>query len=111
MRIRGIPTSHDALEAWSLDYERRHFQFAETSRRVASSTLDLFVSWAPRLTRPIVRAGIYATLDDAMIASFGFTPAPLLARRLVRGVLKLRGRVVRWLPRGVRHISSSTVGL
>ena len=98
MGIVGIPTSYDAFEAWSRAYERRHFQFAATSRRVASSTRDLFASWAPRLTRPVVRAGIYAMLDDAMLASFGFPTPPPLARRLVRGALKLRGRIVRWLP-------------
>ena len=46
----------------------------------------------------MVRYGIYAMLDDAMIEAFGF-PKPLpVTRRVLRGGLKLRGRVVRWLP-------------
>ena len=37
-------------------------------------------------------------LDDAMIESFGF-PKPLPGTRaMARGALKLRGRLVRWLP-------------
>jgi hypothetical protein len=45
-----------------------------------------------------VRYGIYAMLDDQMIAAFGF-PRPLpLTRPLLRGALKLRGHAVRWFP-------------
>lgn len=98
MGIVDIPASYDAFEAWSRAYEREHFRFAESNRRVGTSTRDLFASWAPRALTPIVRYGIYAMLDDAMIASFGF-PKPLpLTRRLLRSTLKWRGRVVRWLP-------------
>ena len=43
-------------------------------------------------------------LDDAIIASFGF-PRPLpFTRPLLRGALKLRGQMVRWLPpRRIAH--------
>jgi hypothetical protein len=47
---------------------------------------------------PVGRFGIYAMLDDAMINAFGF-PQPLpMTRALLRAGLRLRGRVVRWLP-------------
>ena len=69
------PPSYEAFEAWSRDYERRHFRFAETNQRVGSSTRDLFASWFPRLLTPVVRYGIYAMLDDDMIAAFGFPEA------------------------------------
>jgi hypothetical protein len=98
MGITGIPPSYEAFEAWSRDYERRQFRFAETNHRIAVSTRDLFASWFPRIATPIVRYSIYAMLDDAMIASFGF-PEPLpLTRPLLRSALRLRGRAVRWLP-------------
>ena len=98
MGIAGIPPSYEAFEAWSRAYERQTFRFAETNQRVATSTRDLFASWFPRLFTPVVRYSIYALLDEAMIASFGF-PRPLpLTRPLLRSALKLRGRVVRWLP-------------
>lgn len=45
-----------------------------------------------------MRYGIYAMLDDEMIGAFGF-PKPLpLTRSLLRGALKMRGRVLRLLP-------------
>ena len=98
MGISDIPPSYEAFETWSRDYERKHFRFAETNQRVGASTRDLFASWFPRLFTPAVRYGVYAMLDDDMIAAFGF-PRPLpLTRSALRGALKLRGRVLRWFP-------------
>ena len=98
MGITDIPPSYDAFEAWARAYEREKFQFAESNKRVGTSTRKIFESWAPRVLAPVVRYSIYAMLDDDMIDAFGF-PKPLpLTRSLVRGALKLRGRVVRFLP-------------
>lgn len=98
MGVFDIPPSYEAFESWSRAYERQHFRFAETNQRVGTATRDLFASWFPRIFTPLVRYSIYAMLDDAMISSFGF-PKPLpLTRPLLRGVLKLRGHAVRWLP-------------
>jgi mpaB/rubber oxygenase-like protein len=98
MGITDIPPSYEAFEAWSLAYERDHFQFAVTNQRVGTSTRRIFESWAPRVLAPVVRYSIYAMLDDNMITAFGF-PKPLpLTRPLLRGALKLRGRVLRFFP-------------
>lgn len=98
MGITGIPDSYDAFESWARAYEREHFTFAVSNQRIGSATRDLFASWYPRPLAPLVRRGIYALLDDAMIEAFGFPTPRLLERRLVRGVLKARGRLVRLLP-------------
>jgi len=98
MGIASIPHSYDAFDAWSRAYERAQFRFTETNHRVGSYTRDLFAAWFPRVFTPIVRYSIYAMLDEAMIAAFGF-PQPLpLTRPLVQAALKLRGRAVRLLP-------------
>ncbi len=98
MRIRDIPESYDAFERFNRDYEARHFRFAETNRAIGAATRDLFVSWFPGFMAPVVRTGVHALLDDTMLEAFGF-PKPLRwFRRLVIGSLKLRGRVVRYLP-------------
>jgi hypothetical protein len=98
MGITDIPPSYDEFEAWSRAYEREHFRFAESNQRVGTSTRDLFASWAPKVFTPLVRYGIYAMLDDEMIAAFGF-PKPLpLTGPLLRSALKLRGRALRWFP-------------
>ncbi len=98
MKIREIPPSLEAYEGWAADYEQAHFRFAETNARIGTATRDLFASWLPRITAPAVNYGIYALLDDAMIAAFGF-PKPLPGTRAIAsGALRLRGRLVRWLP-------------
>jgi hypothetical protein len=98
MGIVDIPPSYEAFEAWSRFYERQHFQYADSNHRVGASTRDLFASWFPRVFTPVVRYGIYAMLDDDMIAAFGF-PRPLpLTRAILRGALELRGRALRWFP-------------
>jgi hypothetical protein len=98
MGITEIPPSYEAFEAWSRNYEREHFRFAESNQRVGTSTRKIFESWAPRVMAPIVRYSIYAMLDDEMIAAFGF-PKPLpLTRPVLRGALKLRARALRFLP-------------
>ena len=98
MGIHAIPSTYEAFEAWSAAYEKAQFRFAETNQKIGAATRDLFASWFPRLATPLVRFGIYAMLDDAMIASFGF-PRPLPGTRAaLRAALKARGFAVRWLP-------------
>ena len=98
MGIREIPESYEKLQQFASDYERDNFRFAETNQRIGAATRDLFASWMPRIFAPMVRWGIYALLDDAMLASFGF-PRPFgFMRQLVSGALKLRGRIVWILP-------------
>jgi len=98
MGITDIPGSYEAFDEWARAYERAQFRFTETNRKIGAATRDLFASWFPRAFTPVVRYGIYAMLDDAMIGSFGF-PKPLPGTRsLLAGALRLRGRMVRWLP-------------
>jgi len=98
MGIVDIPGSYEAFETWAREYERTQFRFAETNRRIGTATRDLFASWFPRIATSLVRYGIYAMLDDAMITSFGF-PQPLPGTRsLLRYALRLRGLVVRRFP-------------
>ena len=98
MGIKNIPPSFEAFEKFNREYEDNCFTYADTNNRVGSSTRDLFASWLPGLFAPLVRQGIYALLDDSMLVSFGF-PKPFFGMRsVVRSALKLRGRIVRFLP-------------
>jgi hypothetical protein len=98
MGMREIPESYEKFQQFACDYERDNFRFAETNQQIAAATRDLFASWMPRIFTPLVRWGIYALLDDAMLASFGFPRPFAFMRKLVNGALKVRGRVVRMLP-------------
>jgi hypothetical protein len=98
MGLRDVPPSYEAFAAWAADYERARFCFSETNRRIGAATRDLFASWVPRPLVPLVRVGVHALLDDAMLAAFGFPKPPAVLRRVLRGALRWRGRLVRWLP-------------
>lgn len=98
MNIQNIPADYNAFEQFNREYERTHYRFTEANRRVGVATRELFVSWMPRPLAPIVRAVIYALLDDPLIEAFGFPRASPVLRRLVPAVLRLRAGCLRWLP-------------
>jgi hypothetical protein len=98
MGIRDIPPSFEAFDAWSTDFAKTHFCFAETNRKIGKATRDLFASWFPRVFAPVVHYSIYALLDDSMLQAFGF-PRPLpLTRQLIGAGLRLRGAIAGLLP-------------
>lgn len=98
MNIPNIPPTLDDFERWSTEYEREHFRFSETNQRVGAATRDLFAAWFPRFTAPLVHYSIYALLDRPMLEAFGF-PSPIPGTGpLLRGALRARGRLARWLP-------------
>ena len=68
------------------------------NRRVGDATVNLFASWFPRPFSPMVRAGIYALLDDPVIEGFGFPRPALAVRWLVPALLQLRALVLGRFP-------------
>lgn len=98
MGIRDIPPTYQAFEDWARTYERRMFRYTGTNQKIGAATRELFASWYPRPLAPVVRLAIYALLDDDMLDAFGFPRPPPGARGLIDTLLRLRGRIVRWLP-------------
>jgi hypothetical protein len=98
MGINDLPEDYDAFESFNIEYERTHYRRTEASHRVGMATRDLFVSWFPRWLHGLVRQAIHAMLDDPLIDAFGFPMPSRVTRRLVEGALKLRARMLRWLP-------------
>src|SRR5204863_8909363 len=72
--------------------------FADTTQHVGTATREMFVRWFPRPFAPLVRSAIYALLDDPLREAFGFPAASRPMRWLVPAALRLRARLVRWLP-------------
>lgn len=99
MNVRDVPPTVDALERWSVDYERTNFRFTESNRRVADQTLGLFVSWYPLPLRPLVRAGILSLLESPLRQAFGYPDPPPLLGGAIDLALRARGALLRFMPR------------
>jgi hypothetical protein len=99
MNIADIPDTYEAFEQYNVEYEREHFQFADTNRMIGERTRDLFLSWV--LPRPLFGLGapfVYAMMDDSLLQAFQFPAPPAALRWLVQSGLKLRARFVALLP-------------
>jgi hypothetical protein len=105
MNLRDLPASYEEFERYNVDYEQQHFRFTETNRRVGSATVELFCSWFPRVLAPVVRGAMVALMDEPLLEAFGFPRPSRPMRALVTGGLRLRAKVLRWLPprRQPRH--------
>jgi hypothetical protein len=98
MGIQGIPQSYDEFERFNVEYECIRFRYSAASHRIGTATREMFCRWFPRPLHPLVRSTIHALLDDEVIAAFGFPRPSRFMRYVVPAALRLRGRIVRWLP-------------
>ncbi len=98
MGIRDIPQDRSAFERYNCDYERSHFRYCNSNRRIGVATRELFASWFPRFLWPLVRRAIHALLDPTLREAFGFPEPSRLMVALTTLALRLRARVLRFLP-------------
>lgn len=98
MGIQAIPETFEAFQHFNEAYERRQFGYDEHNRRVAEATLRIFLNWYPAFLRPIIRPVLYAFMDAPLRAAFGFPEAPRWAKVLGIGGMKLRAKIIKWLP-------------
>ena len=104
MGIGGVPDAFAVLSDYSTAYEREHFQLTQATEEVARRVIDLFASWYPAPTRPVVREAIRALLDPPLLAAIGLTEAPGWRQSAVLRALRLRAAMVRALPRRTRPV-------
>ena len=98
MGIKDVPADLAGFEDLMDSYEAQHFEPDPKTQAVAEATLELLVSFYPRILAKPVHAFSRALIDDALLAAFGFEkPSPLVVS-LARGGLRLRGRIVRFMP-------------
>jgi ER-bound oxygenase mpaB/B'/Rubber oxygenase, catalytic domain len=98
MGIKDIPDRYEDFECYNVEYEKKNYRFVESNRRVGEATREMFVGWFPRLFAPLTRSSIHALLDDSLIEGFGFPKPSGFMRWLVNTTLKLRAKVLRFLP-------------
>jgi hypothetical protein len=104
MNLKELPSDYDSFERYNVEYEQAQFRFTEANYRVGAATRELFASWFPRFSRPLVRRVIYAMLDDPLITAFGFPQPSRAMRQLVASGLKMRALCLRGLPRRRRPL-------
>lgn len=98
MGIRDLPDDYEGFSDLLDAHEAATFRPDPRTRAVADATLALFTTFYPRPLRPAMRVFAVAIMDDHLRAAFGYAAPPAPVVRLAHAGLRLRGRVVRWLP-------------
>jgi len=98
MQIQHLPQTYAGFEEFNRNYEAQHYCYTDANYRVGRATVELFVSWFPRIFSSLVRSSIYALLDESLVKGFGFPqPSPFM-RNAVRNILCIRGQILRFFP-------------
>jgi hypothetical protein len=110
MSIHDVPATYEAFEVFNQQYEREHFRYADSNRRVANATVEMFLGlFVPFLPKPLAHPIVYSLLDDSLIRAFGYPEPGGLLRALVTGGVKLRGRMVSLLPERKKPLLRTTL--
>lgn len=67
MEIANIPSTYAELDEFNCNYERQHFIYADSNRRVGESTINLFLSWFPAVIRPLLKPFVEGMFDERAI--------------------------------------------
>lgn len=105
MGIRDIPADYDAFADYFDTYERDRFGFSPGGRAVADATLGLMESWYPASLRPLIHAAVTSLLEPHLRQALGYDAAPPVISAAVDAVLRLRRRVIAFLPARRTYIS------
>lgn len=100
MNIKDIPATWQELGDAMDAYERVHFGYDEGAVAVSEATLALMATFPPndKAPRRVVRRSALALMDEPLLAAFGYRPVTRVEQLVYRGVIKLRGRVLRHAP-------------
>ena len=105
MGIKDVPADFAGFEQLLETYEAEHFAYDEKSRAVADATLELLVSFYPKVFAKATNVFSRALMDEHLLAAFDYEkPSPPVVW-LSRASLRMRARIVRWMParRKPRH--------
>ncbi len=101
MGIKDLPADFAGFEELLDTYEREHFAYDQKSRAVADATLELLVSFYPRVFAKGTNLFSRALMDDHLLKAFDYKKPSRPVVWLSRASLRLRARVVRMMP--ARH--------
>lgn len=109
MGIRDLPATYQGFSDFMDDYERAMFTPDERCRAVADGTLALLQNFYPRPLAPAVRAFALSLLDPHVREAYGYDHPPRAVEAIVRGGIRLRGRLIRLLPARRTPVSLSAL--
>eukprot|EP00635_Sarcinochrysidales_sp_CCMP3193_P014721 CAMPEP_0118901976 /NCGR_PEP_ID=MMETSP1166-20130328/7464_1 /TAXON_ID=1104430 /ORGANISM="Chrysoreinhardia sp, Strain CCMP3193" /LENGTH=326 /DNA_ID=CAMNT_0006841171 /DNA_START=82 /DNA_END=1063 /DNA_ORIENTATION=- len=92
MKLRDIPPTFEAFEAFNVAFEEAKFRFAPSNRVVADATVKLMTRQLAFLEPCVV-----ALLDEPLRIALGYPPAPRWLRSLLETALTFRALAHRHL--------------
>lgn len=98
MGIKDLPETYAEFERLHDEYEAEHFAYDPANTRVAEASIRIVTNWYPVPLRPVVRRITLAVLDAPLLAALGIERQPRWLEAAVRAALRVRGRVIRYLP-------------
>jgi len=97
MAIRDIPERFEDFERYNVEYEGANFRYADSNRRVAQASRDMFLAWLPGVPNRLGTHAIAALMDDRLREALGFPRPPRALTRVVTAALRARAAAVRVL--------------
>jgi len=98
LAIQDVPETYDEFAELMDAYEADHFAYDEGARRVADSTMRLMTTFYPKAAAKGVDVFSRALMDEPLLAAFRFAEPGPAARRVSRGALRARARLLAHLP-------------
>jgi hypothetical protein len=98
MGIKDLPATYADYERLLDDYEAERFAPDPANTRVAEASIKIMTDWYPRPLRRFVRRVTIAMLDEPLRVALGLPRQPAWLVRTVDRLVRLRGRVLRFLP-------------
>jgi len=99
MNIKNIPEDYDEFEQYNIEYERKHFRFVESNRKVGDATRDMFLGfYLPKPLWPLGRPFLYALLDEPLLDAFGYPRPSRVMRKIAKSLLRIRAFLLKRLP-------------
>ena len=99
MGIKNIPDNYEELEAYNIKYENERFTYHAGSRRVADSTVNMFLSWyLPKWLYWMGRPFIIGIMDEPLRRAFGYKKPLAIFGCISHAALWTEGHLRKWKP-------------
>lgn len=98
MGIKHIPKTLEAYEQFNIAHEKQYFAYDDANRAIGLSTINLFLSWYPKILRPLVFQVILSFMDEPLLNGMGFKKAPAIVSFISHRMLTFVGLVLRYMP-------------